>query len=323
MKRIIIATLLILTLSSCLPQSQELICTTGREGIQASFVNFPENMQQNITMPLIVEFENRGAYESKQVFAWLRYGKDFFEVETDQIEITNFEGKSTFNRCTPQIDRRVYEITPYELPFATTRFERPLTIDLCYHYGNNLSTQVCVDPIPSEINALEPNCRPSDRHISGGQGSPLGITKVDAPVFITTDRSTSTGHVRIGVHLENFGDGIILAFEEENRALDSCTYQDGTYKDYVFFKAFLDNYQLDCAQFDAPGQTIENKSFMRYDPEVISTDTGSQTLKKYYLLCESDPIVLERELSMNFDVEMHYYYRESRAVESTTTIRKI
>ena len=325
MRSFIILVALTVLIAGCGFEPGELDCKSGREGITARFVTgqFPTNIQQEVQTPILIEVENRGAYTSKQVYVWLRYGKDFFESNRDEIDITGFPGKAQWNRCTPQVQRDQITIEAFELPIATTSFQRPLTLDICYHYTNNVSTQVCVDPLPSSISALEPNCRPSERRISGGQGSPLGITKLDTPTFIKESGSDTSGKVRIGIHLENFGDGMILAYEEPDIPIEACTFQEQTYQNHVFIKAFLDNHRLDCNLLTGPVE-IENKVFLRYDPEVVELDTGRMTIKNYFLLCETeDTIDLSREVVMTFDANIEYYYRDTRADERTTTIRKI
>ena len=321
-----IASLLII--ASC---EVPLDCDVGTTGVSASFTdrNSIRSLEQGINAPIIVSIANTGS-SSASGFVRLGYNQDLLEVETTSHAFSALPGKETWNRCQGQEERMRFDAKPYPLPIVTQRFETDLTLDICYEYETNFTTTVCVDPRTQGINILDPNCVPQERRFSGGQGGPVGVVRVAAPVY----QDHNDGTVRIRFTVQNFGDGRIVTHEEPNELERSCSISDVS-ENYLFVRTFLDNTRMDCTELnpsfqDAPvaarnedGSVALYKTYLRPDPERIETRDGMLTLNTFTFVCTASGIDLERELDMQVNTELRYFYRDTRSDSITTELRKI
>lgn len=301
-------------------------CRTGTEGFDVSFSNtyFPERIRPGVETPIIVDIANRGATTDTARIR-LSYNRDFFSSDRPLAETLTVVGKERSNRCTGMNERTQFTIKAYELPVAVSSFERPLIIDLCYHYGTNVTTQVCIEPVPDELSAVEPNCKASDVTLSGGQGAPLSVTQVDAPVYF---ENVSGSYVRFPIRLVNHGDGTIIAHSTENDFDAACSFSDeGIFENYVYVKALLDGSDegIRCDGLGTPDrEPPTGKVYLRYDPDRIERDDGVfETVKNHYFECVAEVDSFSDARTAVLDLEIYYYYREFRADEQTTEVQRI
>ncbi|MFT4308252.1 MAG: hypothetical protein ACMXYM_02680 [Candidatus Woesearchaeota archaeon] len=326
---ILLTTILLGGLASC---EVPLDCDVGTKGVDASFTDRASirTLEQGITAPIIVSIKNTGA-SSASGFVRLGYNQDLLEVETSTHEFTSIPGKESWNRCQGQEERIRFDVKPYPLPIVTQRFEADLTLDICYEYETNFSTTVCVDPRIQGINILDPNCVPAERTFSGGQGGPIGIVRVAAPVYQDHDAGT----VRIRFTVENFGNGRIVTYEEPGEREKSCSVSSDVSENYLFVRTFLDDIRMECTELnpsfegapiaarDSNGEVALYKTFLRPDPERIETRDGMLTLRRFTFVCTASGIDLEREIDMQVNTELRYFYRDTRSDSITTELRKI
>ncbi|MGV8151054.1 MAG: hypothetical protein ACP5NV_04965 [Candidatus Woesearchaeota archaeon] len=80
---------------------------------------------------------------------------------------------------TPGGDMEVYEFPAYiyYLPESLEQFRQPIMVTSCYSYVTRASTMICVDPNPNS-NAKKA-CIAKSVGVSGGQGAPVAITRVE------------------------------------------------------------------------------------------------------------------------------------------------
>ena len=318
----ILITLLVILISSCDPPLE---CDTGTHGVSASFSdrNSIRTMEQNRTVPVVVSIKNEGASPTQGIVR-LRHNQDLVRVNPNNITFSDLPGKEDWNRCLGQEERVVFDVNPYPLPITAQRFDTDLTLDICYEYETNFSTTVCVDPRSQGINVLDPNCVPGERTFRGGQGGPLGIVRVSAPVYYDDDG----GSVRIRFTLENFRNGRIVSYSTDS--LDhSCSLHPDVFENYISVDAYLDDKTMECTElnpdFDRYPQNDDgsSKTYLRPDPEQMETRDGMVTLRRLTFVCTASDIGIERELDMQLRTEMRYYYRDTRSDSITTELRKI
>jgi len=324
---LLIGLVLSLLLAGCINTSTELDCRTGTEGIIARFSDqhFPETMRPGVPTPLLIDITNRGATTSQAVVR-LSYNQDFFYNHTARTPNYTIVGKEQYNRCQGSTQRHQFVIEAFPLPPTVSSFDRPLTLDVCYHYGTNITAQICIEPIRDRIDAVEPNCRSEDIRFSGGQGGPLSITKIGAPIYF---EQGGTEYVRIPIHLQNHGDGTIIAAPgaAQNDFDAACGFGE-TIENYVYVKPLLDGSGegFNCSVIRGlhEGRTPKDKVYLRYDPERVERDDGTfETIKNHYFECLIENVEYQEARSATLDLELYYYYHEYRSEQRETTVRKI
>lgn len=339
MKHIIIITVLVLLIAACDP-NPELSCQQGTQGVVVSFGSTTDisNVRAGESNPAIVEIANKGAYPASGV-ARITYNEDLLSMEPREIPF-ELEGGAAWNRCEGTLTRNQTSIEPFELPPTASHLDQEIRIDACYRYENNLSTQLCISPLSDVVSATEQACSPARRGFSGGQGGPLSVVRID-PVAVYDD-SDGTQQVRVAVYLENHGDGEIIVPRTPNADEQACTFGQ-SFSNFVYAKAFLDNYRLSCSTMPSPGDRPDgDKAFLRYDPEVIENRGETETLRRYYLECvgpvETDAsgnilpdaqnpdraeLDLDEALTMTFDLHLDYFYRDTTAEVKQVRVRRI
>jgi hypothetical protein len=328
---IIGALTLVFLLASCNP---ELVCDAGTDGVSASFTdrNSMRMLEQDREMPIVVSIKNNGASPAEGIVR-LRFNQDLVRVEPLSRSFDELPGKEDWNRCLGQEDRVLFSVNPYPLPITAQKFDTDLSLDVCYKYATNFSTTVCVDPRSPGINVLDPNCVPAEKSFSGGQGGPLGIVRVSSPVYY--DDTNGPGSARIRFTLENYGNGRIVTHINPDNLELSCSLNPDVFENYLYVKAFLDDQKMECTELnpdiaraptfgvDPQGNPAGNKTYLRADPEQIETRDGVATLRRFTFVCTVPDLELDRELDMRINMELAYFYRDSRSDTMTVELRKI
>ncbi|MFA5796707.1 MAG: hypothetical protein WC916_01560 [Candidatus Woesearchaeota archaeon] len=63
------------------------------------------------------------------------------------------------------------------IPESLETFRQPLMVTACYSYETRATAMVCIDPKPNNNNKKA--CKPGPVSLSGGQGAPVAITRID------------------------------------------------------------------------------------------------------------------------------------------------
>jgi hypothetical protein len=80
---------------------------------------------------------------------------------------------------TPNGGMEVYEFPAYiyNLPDSLDQFTQPIMITACFDYATRATAMMCVDPAPNSN--VKKACKVKAVSMSGGQGAPVSVTKVD------------------------------------------------------------------------------------------------------------------------------------------------
>ncbi len=80
---------------------------------------------------------------------------------------------------TPNGGVEVYEFPAYiyDIPASLETFQQPILVTACFDYVTHATTMVCVDPKPNTN--VKKVCKPGITTLSGGQGAPVAITKIE------------------------------------------------------------------------------------------------------------------------------------------------
>ncbi len=115
-------------------------------------------------------------------------GKGLFDPE-GEFEIKEFSGNVALR---PDVDT-------YKPTFQVTS---------CYSYETLAIALVCIDPDPFSVTSKQKVCFSKDVSLSGGQGAPVAVTKVEL--------SPTTDKLRFVIQLSNVGGGTVYAQGSQN-----------------------------------------------------------------------------------------------------------
>ncbi len=298
------------SLSSCNFSSvtnEKLDCSSGSEGLKASFENHNYLFKENSDNIIKVFLYNKGVFDSKGILR-LKYNTDLFNVKSYDYNTKSFvdnnnvlfsiEGKKPYNECLGDKKLFLFKIVPYKLPLSVNKFSQELSLDLCYKYGFNFSSNICVQK-SFDINALGEDCTPKEQYFSG-QGSPVYISKISKPEY-------SDNTVKFKIFFKNAYNGFITADKNvQNDLFEACNLNNNV-KNYIYIKGFLDSYKINCENFDV----VEGKT------KLIELDDG-----EYFLECKVENVNLDSTRNMFLNLEVAYYYIDRSLDFATVTITK-
>lgn len=313
----ILALAFVLFIGACDIDS-ELECRVGTQGVSATFSpdTWRQAFDQEIEHPLVIDINNRGAYTADMIIS-LQTARDYIAVTPTNKELS-IEGKERWNECRGTQERVQFTIEPYRIPIVFQEIETDMAISACYRYHNEASAVICVDPEIGATTAVGKNCRMADKRIGGGQGSPLSVVRVEAPVVRPGDGAHT---VDLRIYVRNHGDGEIIAHPQPDDLELACSADPEVERNFIWVRGYLDNHLLDC-RFREDDHGIEGKTRLRADPDVRIERDERIVLRDYYFDCRADEVALRGEVEMNLQLEMSYFYKESHADQRRVSVRK-
>ncbi len=320
-KNIILFSLLVLflfSLSSCNFSSitnEKLDCSSGNQGLKAYFENNHYLLKENSDSIIKVFLNNNGAFDSKGILR-LKYNTDLFKIQAYNSEEKTFldedkilfsiEGKKPFNECKGDKKMFLFKIKPYSLPLSVNKFDQQISLDLCYKYGFNFSSNICVEK-NLDMNALGDNCVPSEQHFTG-QGSPIIISKISKPEY-------SDNTVKFKIFFKNEGNGFITADKNvQNNLIEACNLKDNV-KDYVYIKGFLDSYVIS-------SENCGYEHLLNEDGDKVKVKLTPLEDNEYFLECKIENVNLDSTRNMFLNLQVVYYYIDRNLDDATITITK-
>ncbi len=261
MRKIILIVIIFLLFFSfgCTPKTGE----TGvdyRKGTQGIVMNFmtdmpPAKMYDNMPIDLVVEIRNKGAYpqpnsltgwainvinpNAKGVGTLYLSGFDNTIVVgmPKQISLPKVEGKNIYN---PEGGYDVVSFRGNIINFdsrKTDSYNANFLVTSCYNYETLAPQTVCIDPEPYSTKQKTKVCTiPQSYSLSGGQGAPVAVTKIEETVL--------SNKIQFKVYIKNVGSGKVI---DKNRLNIDCPYSlDYTNMDKVYVSGRVSGYSLSC-----------------------------------------------------------------------------
>lgn len=233
----------------------------GTKGLEMKFLKNspPEEVFEDSNFPVIFQVDNLGAHsvtEDQEVLLSLGVERDYTSKveletnsrvhagETDNEARFPLEGKSIAN---PKGGREIvsYTIEAGRIDPQSERHGSTVLATLCYPYETELSANVCVDTDPNNIRPVEKGCEVEDLSLSGGQGAPVAITKVEVRMLPRDDDQVSPEFL---IHVANRGGGEVTkhgSYAEFCRDAGSgINYRD---LNAILVGAFLSGVELECS----------------------------------------------------------------------------
>lgn len=220
----------------------------GTDGLEIEFATNspPKEVSATQQFPIVVSVHNKGAFDvmgnlSAELF--LNYDPIYFSETQYSVDQQLIEKRSHIQAigkslAWPEGENRLDTLAIMQANILGTRSvaQTQIGASLCYPYGTELSTTVCVDSDPYGMDQREQVCHAEDQTFSGGQGAPVAITKVEfdsqpagttpvnvdghAPLMengtlVGTQEVTTTEYLTIlrplvRLTIENVGDGEVI-----------------------------------------------------------------------------------------------------------------
>ena len=191
---------------------------TGTGGLEMSFApGTPPPIvyaNANDEIPLIIELRNKGAEPIRQgaiqlfmtgfdpnIVHGLSTAPMAAPVNSDLPPVSEFNSEGGFDVFGSKGE---FSIRDVYLPPATDHYTPTLNLIACYPYATHASATICIDPDPYSIEQESKICQVNDISLSGGQGAPLVVTKIEHEIV-------PGQKMMFKIHVENKGNGRVVS----------------------------------------------------------------------------------------------------------------
>src|SRR3989338_7784575 len=233
-------------------QTSQVQFHVGSQGLVMNFVpNAPPNRVYHTdpsALDVRVEIKNRGALtvQPGDVFFILE-GYDpnimpFLEYQ-QQNPKQEIPGKSALNPV-EGIDFITWNNPPtINLPSVSDVYRPILQVRSCYRYKTEASPTVCIDPQPYATVPTSKICIVSDQTLSGGQGAPIAVTRIEETILGAGDQS-ALKRAQFKITASNVGGGRVVKFDTLQKCINNKLEYDEFNK--VEVEAYIGNTRLEC-----------------------------------------------------------------------------
>jgi hypothetical protein len=189
----------------------------GTTGLKLDFLTNspPSELFDGQTFPFVLEIYNIGITDVNPYITLTGFDKNIISANWANRQPGIIPGKSQLNPTGGYAS--VEDNVKVTLPTGVNTFSTPLTAIACYEYVTQAVSQVCVDPDPT--NNRDDVCAAKLIQLSGGQGAPVGITKIDTRPTI--------GMTYFIITISNLDKtGAVIKYDKVSTCIDQLTYQD-------------------------------------------------------------------------------------------------
>lgn len=183
----------------------------GNDGLKIKFMTGtpPTKVYENDDLTVVVEVTNKGAYPTSdsghnfdgKIFIG-GFDSSYIAISPTSVQLdSGLYGKDQYND-EGTYDTETFTATSVSLPDETDSYNPNLQISACYKYKTYASPVVCIDPDPYSSELEDEVCTVRDQSLSGGQGAPVAVTKVE--------ESVTKDQVKFKIHFRNVGDGWVI-----------------------------------------------------------------------------------------------------------------
>jgi len=197
----------------------------GIQGITMKFVPNapPSKIYEGDHLAVSVELFNKGAYPDTSNFQ----GKlEISGFDTSAISGSwqggnsmpaDLQGRSMYNPV-GGYGIMTYETSSINVPFDADSYPADVIIHSCYNYKTQASTLMCIDPNPYEAVSEKKVCSVGDKTLSGGQGAPVAVTKIEEEVGADT--------IYFRIYIRNMGGGTVINPSSYNKCPFDLEFED-------------------------------------------------------------------------------------------------
>jgi hypothetical protein len=181
---------------------------SGTKGITMKFLpnTPPSEVFENSELIVLVEYSNEGAYDVSRGALYLTGYDQSYLFGSGSIEKSfsssygALRGKSIMF---PEGETRIAQFqTTAGKPQHIDKFTQRLKLTACYDYKTLATAQVCIDPEAYSQGGGTKICTPGVVTLSGGQGAPIAVTKIDERI--------AGNMAYFDIHFRNMGSGEVF-----------------------------------------------------------------------------------------------------------------
>lgn len=273
--------LLLLFLVSCQIPSQLPFQKTAKgpvvqeimTGTSALDVSFNPNSISDVLMcqqaNVMVDMRNSGAYNIDDGSFTFIFEDQYFEAVGSSKGDFSLDGKSYFN---PQGDfmLKEFRIKNKGLPSQLESYVSPLIFLACYTYKTFGTVQVCVDPDIMNLNPNKP-CRIEPVALSGGQGAPVAVTRVET-LMVPEEEQVRPA---FAVFIQHLGSGSVVSKEGAKLACTAEKIKIGELLSKVSVNVKVKDLVLDCPDELVRLEADKESRVICKFPELIGMNSGT------------------------------------------------
>ncbi len=187
---------------------------TGTKGISMSFVpnSPPDKFLGDSKLEVAVQVKNEGttSIENSNGLGGNIYLSGYdgniikFDKNVDGINLLG--GRSSYDPV-GETDIKEFPAT-ITLTQGVDSYRTTIMATACYSYETMAIPMICIDPDPNSINTKQKACTTKNIALSGGQGAPVAVTKVE---LIPTSEK-----LRFNIQISNVGGGVVFDKNSQN-----------------------------------------------------------------------------------------------------------
>ncbi len=233
---------------------------TGTQGIEMSFVQKmpPEEVRKGTTFNVGLEIRNKGSWAVTNVKLLIGgYDNSYVRMTGDNAkEIPDFEVqeknflyniKKLNGKTTSNLEGGYFLLVMngenIRIPASAESYESNIIATACYGYETEASQDVCLDPFANEVKQITKPCTVKDYTLSGGQGGPVGVTKIEESILSFDD---GTKKAEFKIYIGNSGKGQVVNLSSYGK---TCSLEEKITDDdinVVEISAYLGGKDIDC-----------------------------------------------------------------------------
>ena len=181
---------------------------SGTKGLEMSFVNSlpPSKIYDESKLTILAELKNKGVSDlsgSKCYIHLSGYDPNIIRGIADKKYCGNNLWEKTTGLPEGGIDTVEFSTDRVSLPNGVDSLPQKFVLTACYEYETVASPIVCINPQMYKITGAMDACAVQDVPLSGGQGAPISVTKVDVDMV-------SSNKVNFKIYVSNSGAGNVL-----------------------------------------------------------------------------------------------------------------
>ncbi|PIN87243.1 hypothetical protein COV19_00545 [Candidatus Woesearchaeota archaeon CG10_big_fil_rev_8_21_14_0_10_44_13] len=299
---------------------------TGTTGLAMSFLKNapPSDIQatgenQRTPFQVGISLENKGAYDIKDGHLLLSVERNYMEIMGWQLndnerftqvgasgEKVSFKlkGRSDINP-TGEIDSIFANVDA--LPFEKQSITRSASIraTACYGYQTLASASVCIDTDAYNLNPIDKSCTAKDISLSGGQGGPISVDKIDVSVLPNNEEGEEkSASPQFVVHISNKGDGLVFNKDKVSDACSSANLKTEdintvTLDDISFSGYSLKGGYFECSPIQIRLRGQDDKFVCKVKKGIINTKTGAYSTTLEVVLEYGYSQTISKDLAMS------------------------
>ncbi len=246
---------------------------SGTKGLTIKFLEQspPPTLFQDSPFSMTLDIANEGAAPVDDGVISINSEEDLVTVQGDRVRLFTVEGRRPENIVGDKFLETI-QLRTRALPPQTEVLTTRLGATVCYPYQTHAELTTCIDTDVFQ-RAKNKACTAKAQSLSGGQGGPVSVTKIEP--FYSPHDDASKVRAEYLLTVRNQGTGQIYP---RDKSLEACTPQPSEKIDWnkITINVILGDVQLTCAQSQLT--LVNNEATVRCEmPGGISKTAGTYT----------------------------------------------